>query len=173
VSYQPYRYSKYVAEKAAWDWWKGKESVVQLFTICPSFVLGPPLTKRVDSTSIKTLIDILNGKDIKAGSIPYVNISNVAAAHIACIENPAANGRYIVSNTKPITYLDIALILKKSFPDYPIQETQIGEIASPFPEVSNEKAKRDLGIIFDSFDSTVIAMAQQLINFGLVSQVSK
>jgi dihydroflavonol-4-reductase len=79
----PYRYSKYLAEKAAWDWWKvrtslflfllltdhhqGKEDQVKLLTVNPCFVLGAPRHKRADGVSITTMINLLNGKTKEAG----------------------------------------------------------------------------------------------------------
>jgi len=46
-----YAYSKVHAEKKAWELVKGTE--LELLVVNPAFVLGPPLTKRTDSTSIK------------------------------------------------------------------------------------------------------------------------
>lgn len=63
----PYRYSKYLAEKAAWDWWKGKEDKVKLLTVNPCFVLGVPRHKRNDGTSIETVVNLLNGVSREKG----------------------------------------------------------------------------------------------------------
>lgn len=63
----PYRYSKYLAEKAAWDWWKGKEDKVKLLTVNPCFVLGVPRHRRTDSVSISTLVNMLNGVTKETG----------------------------------------------------------------------------------------------------------
>jgi nucleoside-diphosphate-sugar epimerase len=61
-----YSYSKTEAEKAAWEMVK-KQAEWDLVTIHPGFVLGPSLTKRIDSTSIGTLLRILRG-EIKSGA---------------------------------------------------------------------------------------------------------
>merc|ERR1719329_1322915 len=54
----PYPYSKYLAEMKAWDMVKDKslnKSGTDLITVNPAFVLGPPLSKRIDSTSVRTI----------------------------------------------------------------------------------------------------------------------
>jgi len=82
-----YRYSKRVAEEAAWKF--AKENDIDLTTINPSFVLGPSLSNRTDSTSIKTVIGLLAGF-FKNGAGPScygcVDVRDVALAHVRALE---------------------------------------------------------------------------------------
>eukprot|EP01126_Amoeba_proteus_P055467 TRINITY_DN688_c0_g1_i5.p1 TRINITY_DN688_c0_g1~~TRINITY_DN688_c0_g1_i5.p1 ORF type:complete len:215 (+),score=35.74 TRINITY_DN688_c0_g1_i5:101-745(+) len=57
----PYRLSKSLAEKEAWNWYQGKEDRVKLLTVNPCFVLGSPRYRRTDSVSIVSCMNILNG----------------------------------------------------------------------------------------------------------------
>jgi len=173
LTVQPYRFSKYLAEKAAWDWAKGKEDSVKLLTICPSFVVGAPVMKITTSVSINTIAGMMNGttKEVKPSSVPFIHIVDLGQAHIAVVEKESASGRYILSNPDPITQLHIAQILKKEFPDHPIPETQDGGIESKFPQVSNQKAINDLGIKFTPLDASLRGMGRALMDLGLVQKI--
>jgi len=170
----PYRLSKYLAEKAAWDWWKGKEDKVKLLTVNPCFVLGTPRNSRTDSVSISTMIKILNGTMKQSGcpnsAFGVIDLRNVAQAHIACVEKEGANGRYLLSSLEGVPQLQFTPYLRKHFPQYPLPETQNGEVAY-VPKYSQEKAKRDLGIEFYSIEDTLVWAATGLIELGLVEKI--
>lgn len=66
----PYRLSKTLAERAAWEFvnegeGKGK---FDLAVINPSFVLGPPLSTRTDGESVRGVQSFLNGS-LKESSV--------------------------------------------------------------------------------------------------------
>jgi len=174
IADSPYRLSKYLAEKAAWDWWKGKEDKLKLCTVNPCFILGTPRNSRSDGVSISTLIKMLNGTMKQTGcpnsAFGIVDVRNVAQAHIACVEKENANGRYLLSSVYGVPQLQFVPHLKKHFPQYPLPETQNGEIAY-VPKYSQEKTKRDLGIEFYSIEDTLVWAATGLIEHGLVEKI--
>ena len=110
-SYQPYHYSKLVAEKRAWE--ISRISTWDFVVLNPGFVMGPSLTKRTDSASIVFLSSLLNGK-YKSG-IPnlcfgIVDVRDVAQAHISAGLRYESTGRHILvsatwSTPKLISYL--------------------------------------------------------------------
>jgi nucleoside-diphosphate-sugar epimerase len=117
IQHQPYSFSKVSAERAAWSINTNKSW--KLITINPGFILGPSVTKRNDSTSIKFMVDMLNGK-YKTG-VPdiyfaVVDVRDVAAAHIAALENDNAKGRYICSH-ETLSVLEIAENLRELVPE--------------------------------------------------------
>lgn len=68
----PYRLSKSLAEKAAWDFvnegeGKGK---FDLAVVNPSFVLGPPLSARTDGESVRAIKGFLSGAFKEQGARP-------------------------------------------------------------------------------------------------------
>ena len=73
IKEEPYKYSKTLAEKEAWKIYESQNHW-KLFTINPGFVLGPPLSNRTDSESIRFGCDIVKGK-FKAG-IPDFTFNN-------------------------------------------------------------------------------------------------
>jgi nucleoside-diphosphate-sugar epimerase len=166
----PYRLSKYLAEKAAWDWHKDKPGV-RMATVLPSFVLGPPHSIRTDSTSVISVIEMLNGTMKKNGCVNTcfgaVDVRNVGQAHVACLENEKATGRYLLSSESGIPHLQLAGMLKEKYGAYPLPDRQNGEIAL-WLKMSNERARTILGINFIPIHQSMNEMAQYLIDQGLV-----
>ncbi len=116
VSHQPYSYSKVIAEKEAWKMVKA-QSEWNLVVINPSFVVGPSLTPASDSESLNFMKNILKGKlamgapDLWFG---FVDVRDVAHAHILALENPSSEGRHILAE-RTMSVLDLAGILRTIF----------------------------------------------------------
>ncbi len=98
LDHQPYSFSKVQAEKKAWEIAK-QQSSWELIVVNPSFVMGPSLESISKSESIKFMRNILSGK-FKSGAAElyfgYVDVRDVASAHIYCLENKA-EGRHILA----------------------------------------------------------------------------
>jgi len=173
----PYRLSKVLAEKYSYEW-SDKHPDVKVCTILPTFIIGPPHTKRCDATSIKFMKDMLSGV-FKASGAPasatgMVDVRDVALAHIHAFELPQAKGRYLVTSEEGIPRLTTAVILKNEFPDYPLPETQNGQILYkagnllPQGRYSSAKAQKELGINIRPIPTSLIEMAHKLIEFGII-----
>ena len=97
--------SKTLAEKRAWDLYNHQpegEHKVELAVINPSVVIGPSLTRDI-GTSNEFIKKIVMGKMPGCPRLHYgfVDVRDVARAHILALENDAANGqRFIISNTE-------------------------------------------------------------------------
>ena len=124
--HQPYPYSKVKAELAAWDIAK-KQDQWQLVVINPSFVMGPPLAASSNSESIQFMKDLLKGKMLTGAphlEFSYVDVRDVAEAHILAFENDQAEGRYILAE-RVMTVLDLAKIIKNLYPKkYPLPKME-------------------------------------------------
>lgn len=116
LQHQPYSYSKVLAEKEAWkmveqqDQWK-------LVVINPSFVMGPTLNPLGDSESLKVMKNILTGKyNLGAPALMYgfVDVRDVADAHILALENESAAGRHILAERTDGLY-ELTQIIKNLF----------------------------------------------------------
>merc|ERR1712232_1455314 len=70
----PYRLSKYLAEKKAWELAEGKEGF-SLVCINPSFIVGPVMTNMLESKL-----------ELKGFPFGVVDVRDVAKAHIAGME---------------------------------------------------------------------------------------
>lgn len=189
IEHQPYAYSKTVAEKAAWEI-VSKQDRWDLVVINPGWVLGPSLSKRSDSMSISTMIQLGDGT-FKAG-VPELftaiaDVRNVAEAHISAGFTPTASGRHIVSSGEH-SLLDIANVLRNNFGDkFPLPRKEVPKlmfwlVAPLFGytrkyvtqnvgfeiKLDNSYSKKDLGISYIPFEQTVKEHFQQILDDGLL-----
>lgn len=189
AAHQPYAYSKTMAERQAWAIAK-EQGQWDLITINPGWILGPSLSPRTDSASIKTMLEFGNGT-YKSG-VPQlwngvVDVRDVAKAHIEAGFTPQASGRHIVASAAA-TLLDIAKILRKHFGDnfpFPRREApkMLFWLIAPmfgrtrkyvsrnigFPiAFDTSYAKSDLGISYIPFEQTIKDHFQQILDDGLL-----
>ena len=100
IDHQPYPYSKVLAEKAAWEIANSQDNW-NMVVINPGFVMGPVLSKRSNSESIVFMKDMLKGKfsfGVPNLKIAYVDVRDVANAHILAAEIESVEGRHILVN---------------------------------------------------------------------------
>ncbi len=100
-----YPKSKVLAEKKAWDMQAAMSDgeKFEIVTICPGFVMGPPLRKE-NFTSGGWLKRLMEGttEKISAEHCCAVDVRDVASAHVLAVKNPAAaNRRFILCHSSP------------------------------------------------------------------------
>lgn len=190
VDHQPYPYSKTLAEKLAWKM-AGEQIRWDLLTINPGFIMGPSLSKRTDSTSIDVMIQLATGKfktGVPSGEMGFVDVRDVAKAHILAGFSPTASGRHIcVSDQK--TFLDMANVIKSSYPKYPLPNGFVPKwlfwLIAPIAgftrkyvklnvgidlRFDNSYIQKDLGIEFIPFEKTITDHFEQILNDGIVKR---
>uniref|UniRef100_A0A7N0UF63 NAD-dependent epimerase/dehydratase domain-containing protein n=1 Tax=Kalanchoe fedtschenkoi TaxID=63787 RepID=A0A7N0UF63_KALFE len=87
-----YVISKTLAEDAAWKF--VKENNIDMVTINPAMVIGPLLQPTLN-TSAAAVLNLINGSETYPNaSFGWVNVKDVAEAHILGFEVPSASGRY-------------------------------------------------------------------------------
>ncbi|KAL5574472.1 hypothetical protein UlMin_016171 [Ulmus minor] len=142
-----YCYGKAVAEQAAWE--IAEEKGVNLVVVNPVLVLGPLLQPTVNASTIHILKYLTGSAKTYANSVQaYVDVKDVALAHILVLETPSASGRYLCAESV-LHRGDVVEILAKFFPEYPIPRKCSDEVnprAKPY-KFSNQKLK-DLGFEF-------------------------
>lgn len=190
VKHQPYSYSKTLAEQEAWEINKGKQW--ELITINPGFIIGPSLVPRTDSTSIRFMLDMLNGK-FKIG-VPdlyfsVVDVRDVAKAHVRALETENVKGRHVCTN-KTMSALNMAEVLKqevgKRYGKLPSKNlpTWVAYVFTPILAgfswnylnknlgipfyFDNSKIKKSLTIEFSPVSDTFREHVQQLEKDGLI-----
>ncbi|MBM9578273.1 aldehyde reductase [Leptospira sp. 201903070] len=154
LSHQPYPYSKTLAEREAW---KIAESQTRwdLVTINPSFVMGPSLSERADGTSVNFMLSMINGKfapGVPDMTIGFVDVRDVARAHILAGFTPSASGRHIVSS-ETLKFLDVARKIREKFGNrFPIPKNALPKLVTyligPFFGLSWRYISRNVGITF-------------------------
>lgn len=189
LSHQPYSYSKTLAEQEAWKIQKTQDRW-DLVVINPGFVMGPSLSNRVDGESAEFMLNMITGK--LATGVPnltfgYVDVRDVAAAHVLAGTKPEAKGRHITCVSSH-SMLDIAKLLKITFGKrfkLPSSEVPkflmyaIGPIAAKMSWkyingnvghpllFDNSYSKENLGLSYRPIEETLADHANQLIESGL------
>lgn len=175
-----YRASKTFAERAAWDFVEKEKPNFDIATINPPLVIGPvkPYGPGVDNinTSNERTRNILQGKtkqDLgRTGTYIWVDVRDVAEAHVAAFEKPEAGGKrfFLVGGT--FTNQTIADTVVKNFPEYKDNVPEKREPNDGYPEggyysFDNTRSKEVLGIKYRSFEESIVDLVKSLKELGL------
>ena len=108
-----YAKSKTLAEMAAWDFVKNEGNPFELAVINPALVIGPTLSDDLGESN-KAISLLVTGK--MPITVPlqfgYVDVRDVASAHILAMQNPASNGERFALSEKDLWYEDVAKLLR-------------------------------------------------------------
>ena len=183
IKHQPYSYSKVLAEGEAW-----KINEIQnnwdLVVINPSFVMGPTLSKGSLSGSIDFMEDIIKGKFAMGAPklmFGFVDVRDVAKAHILASNNANAKGRYILAE-RCMSVMDMTKIIEARFPG----KFKLPKMISPkllmyvvgpmfgitakfvsnnigYPiKLNTTKSTKDLGLKYSSMENAIEEMIVQM-----------
>ncbi|KAL9333929.1 hypothetical protein Peur_074068 [Populus x canadensis] len=165
-----YMASKTLAEEAAWKF--AKEKGIDMVTINPGFVIGPLLQPTLKS-SAELFLDRINGGAQGAPGLPseiyrFVDVRDVAYAHIQALEIPSASGRYCLVG-RVAHFSDAVKIAHELYPTMPLPEKCADDKPSPLNyEVSKEKAKT-LGLDFTPLEVSVKDTLESLKEKGFLN----
>ncbi|KAK3164421.1 hypothetical protein QOZ80_1AG0017850 [Eleusine coracana subsp. coracana] len=141
---QWYVVSKTLAEEAAWKF--ARDYGLEIITINPAMVIGPLLQPTLN-TSAEAILKLINGSSSTYTnfSFGWVNVKDVALAHILAYEVPSANGRYCMVE-RVIHQSEVVNIIRKMYPTIPLPDKCADDKPLvPTYQVSKEKI-RNLGI---------------------------
>jgi dihydroflavonol-4-reductase len=164
-----YMKSKTLAEKTAWDYQAAHPGTFDLVTILPTFIMGPSACG--SGFSVQWVTSALDGskKQIPRGKSGFVDVRNVALAHLQAIKIPeAANKRFILYNE-------------------PVPISQVYEWLAPFNErgakvpttlaegedvggdlIDNTRSKEVLKIEYTPLQKTFTDHAEQLLSLVVI-----
>tara|TARA_R110002020_G_scaffold403081_1_gene613177 strand:+ start:531 stop:1571 length:1041 start_codon:yes stop_codon:yes gene_type:complete len=184
-----YGKSKTIAERAAWDFVAQEGRGMELTSMLPVAVMGMVMGREI-SGSNHVIQRLLNGTMPAVPNIyfPVVDAEDVASAHIAAMDNPAAAGqRFLLSNGPAISMRDIAGILKaelgaaasrvptRTIPNFVLRLAGMfrPEIKAIVPDLgyakrtSNDKARRLLKWAPHSSRGAITTAARSMVSKGL------
>lgn len=192
LAYQPYSYSKTMAEKKAWEM-AGAQSSWDLVTINPSFVMGPPLNPQEVTSETFNVLKQMGDGTMKAGvprmGIGVVDVRDVANAHYQAGFNPKAKGRYITSGTNTNFFEMGQTLLPKFGHSHPIPKKALPKwlvmLVGPLTnklftwryirnniehefKADNTKIKKELGVSFMPLKTTMEDAFQVLVDEKIV-----
>ncbi|MDJ0837742.1 MAG: aldehyde reductase [Acidobacteriota bacterium] len=112
-----YTKSKTLAEKAAWDYVNSlpEDEAFELVVVNPGGVIGPPLGRNVSGQTMTMVGNMITGKMpmVPKAAFPMVDVRDVAKIHLnAMIHEKAAGRRIIAALSEPVSFLDMARMLK-------------------------------------------------------------
>ncbi|PTX57290.1 dihydroflavonol-4-reductase [Litoreibacter ponti] len=182
----PYAKSKTLAEQAAWDF-AGEHPELQLTTINPGLIIGPPLDAHF-GTSIKIVERLLKGSDPMLPNMGFsvVDVRDVAKMHVDALTAPESVGKRLIAVADSIWFRDIAQTLVDAYPDRKIA-TRVApdvvmrglalfdkSIKSIVPELgrcpkfSTRLSREVLGMDFRDPETSIRETAAYLVDNGLV-----
>ncbi|KYQ90487.1 NAD-dependent epimerase/dehydratase family protein [Tieghemostelium lacteum] len=153
----PYTYSKYLAEKAAWDF-KSKNPQVQYQVIIlnPAFVLGPPLVSSYGqslNTSLTTFRDSVIGKGDPLFSSRLVGVIDIRdlikALEKALVSSENYDHQRYIMAASVITFHDMGVLCQQLFPQYKFTPTPIDPSVVLHPHSIESKSPLKLDSYID------------------------
>lgn len=190
----PYFYSKTLAERSAWDYIEKENPAFELVVVNPSVVIGPSLVPSLN-TSNQILRDILAGTYPMIMSITwgFVDVRDVAHAHILAMENEKAKGRYLCTS-ETLGMSEVVSILREAgYSNYKLPKMKMTGMAgnvmvkilvSTQPkgvrtfirthvgrsvEYDNSKIRQELGISFRSVKESILEAVKDLLRWKHIS----
>ena len=182
-----YSKSKTLAERAAWEFVENENHPFELAVINPALVIGPSLSGDLGESN-KAIEMVATGKMPVAVPLQfgYVDVRDVAAAHILAMQNPSSNGERFALAEKDLWYGDVAKVLRDNgFDKAPTLAVPVWlakilaifskelKLAVPYlgrlRSVKNtSKAKDILGWNPRPAEESIVEIAQQIQDMGLI-----
>ena len=180
-----YAISKTLAEQAAWDYVKENNVDFKLSVINPTAVTGPSLSQDV-GISNALILRMLNGSMPALAKIHfgYVDVRDVAKAHILAMTNSASDGGRFILSEKEMWMHETAKVLtdngykapSKILPNWSVKfiaifngdMVAVSKMAGKNRDCHSTKAKDILGWDPMPAEESILATAKQLKEFNLV-----
>ncbi|MEQ8520604.1 MAG: aldehyde reductase [Vicingaceae bacterium] len=194
LDYQPYSYSKTLAEKKAWEMAENQDRW-DLVTINPPGIFGPPLNPHQTTSESMNILTMLGGGEMKMGApkmgIGIVDVRDVAEAHFRAGYTPSAKGRYITAAHNS-DFLEMGTVLLPKYgDDFPLPKKALPKwllmLVGPITnklftwkfirnnidvpwKADNFKIKKDLNMTFRPLKETMEDSFQVLIDEGILAK---
>jgi dihydroflavonol-4-reductase len=180
-----YSISKTLAEKAAWDYVKDNDVDFKLSVINPTAVIGPSLSKDI-GVSNSLILRLINGSmpALAKINIGYVDLRDVAKAHILAMTNSASDGERFIVSEKEMWLHESAEVLNNAgfkapsrvMPNWFLKimamfngdMVTISKMAGKSRDCHSTKAKDVLGWNPIPAEDSILETAKQLIEYKLI-----
>lgn len=129
---EPYARAKMEAERQAWE--LARETGLNLVTILPGSIVGPGFHRHTPTTVAFELL--LRGKVpvVLPLAFTFVDVRDVARAHLLAYENPASSGRYIASD-RDCSMAELFAMVAEIDPTVPVPKARLSERLLPLVPV--------------------------------------
>ncbi|KAL1885773.1 methylglyoxal reductase (NADPH-dependent) gre2 [Paecilomyces lecythidis] len=172
-----YRASKTFAEKAAWEFVEKEKPNFDLATINPPLVFGPIVhylnSLEAVNTSNARVRDLIQGKYKEklpaTGIFLWVDVRDVALAHVRAIEVPEAGGQRFFVVSGQFSNKQIADVIRETHPELEdkLPPKDSPEDLSPDTYVpDNSKSVKVLGLKYRSLKESISDTVKSLLAVG-------
>jgi dihydroflavonol-4-reductase len=181
-----YSKSKTLAEMAAWEFVKNEDHPFELAVINPALVVGASISGDIGESN-KAVEMVASGRMPVAVPLMfgYVDVRDVAAAHILAMQTPASNGKRFALVEKDLWYTDVAKLLRENGYDkapkigIPVWLAKIlanfnKDLKLTLPylgrkrSIKNTKAKEILGWNPRPAEESILNIANQMKDLGIL-----
>ncbi|MBL8632307.1 MAG: SDR family oxidoreductase [Myxococcales bacterium] len=191
----PYYLSKTLAEKEGWKFLQEERAGFDLVVVNPFLVIGPSYSPGLN-TSNQLFVDLLKGTypGIMNLTWGFVDVRDVALAHVLGMETATAQGRYICA-ADTISMRDVVALLDSkgwgegrklpklgldcSVGDFAVKissylqpkgvgsylRTHVGRV----PRFSHAKIERELGLAFRKVEQSILDTVEDLKKWGHIA----
>ncbi|MEZ4921708.1 MAG: NAD-dependent epimerase/dehydratase family protein [Crocinitomicaceae bacterium] len=192
LDYQPYSFSKTLAEKEAWKIAKAQDRW-DLVVINPSFVMGPALNPKTTTSESYRVLKQMGSGAMKMG-IPnigfgVIDVRDLAEAHFKAGFTASAHGRNIISGHNTNLVEMVHPIYEKYHKQYPMSKRALpkwmvwtfGPMLDKALErkyisrnvnhkftADNSKAVKELGLQFRPLDQTMVESFDALVENKII-----
>ncbi|PPD84468.1 phenylacetaldehyde reductase-like [Gossypium hirsutum] len=111
-----------MAEDAAWKF--SKEKGVDMVAINPGMVIGPLLQPTLNTGAAAVLSLIKGVQTFPNATFGWVNVKDVANAHIQAFEIPSASGRYCLVE-RVAHYSEVVKFLHQLYPSFQLPKKKV------------------------------------------------
>ncbi|CAK7902490.1 putative NADPH-dependent methylglyoxal reductase Grp2p [[Candida] anglica] len=170
-----YAGSKAFAEKAAWEIVETKKPNFTLTTVNPIYVFGPQAfnsevkdTLNTSAEVINNIIKLREGDEVPQLASSYIDVRDVAAAHIVAFENKEAASKRLLLSSGKFSSQGILDILNENFPTLkgkfpvgtPTTKEEVNDSSCTF---DNEVTRKILNFEFIDFKKCVVDSVEQVL----------
>ncbi|ODN78724.1 hypothetical protein L202_04291 [Cryptococcus amylolentus CBS 6039] len=174
AGFHSYLASKTLAEQALWKFIEEKKPSWDAVAINPPYVLGE-IIHQCDkpeslNTSVASFYEWASGKktedDLPAPSGNWVDVKDVALAHVRALTVPEAGGNRFIVGAGAFAGQDFVDGIHKNFPD--VKNVPVGtpgthdEICKDLDIFDGSKAEKVLGIKYTTLNDSIIQMFESL-----------
>jgi len=186
--WDPYRSSKILAERAAWDFIAGQVGRTELTTILPSAVFGPVLSTE-SLGSVRIIQGLLRGRPPGLPNLGFwvVDVRDLAELHVRALTSPEAAGQRFIAAGEFLWMAEIAKTLRaalgsraETVPTRRLPNAVVRLLALFLPQLrmlsadlgrinrlTSDKARRVLGFAPRPAATTLVDCAESLLARGL------
>lgn len=193
----PYYYSKTRAERAAWEFVARQKPNFDLVVINPFLVIGPAHTATVN-TSNQIFVDLLAGKYpvVMALDWGFVDVRDVAAAHLKAIDVSKAQGRYLAVAGNLDMAATVALVRRLGYSGRLPRLSMTGDVGTALMKlasygqpkgigsylrshlgrvsrVDTSKVRNELGVGFRAVEQTIRDTLRDLVRWGHIAPAAE